>query len=104
MIKELLELLKDIAKLTAYSIAVGVVVMFVAFHGLFDSSIIYLKSGGDFTSYCKLSNNSDYDRAVNLRNIATIRKVEDKRLIVDGNLIILFDSAEQREKFCERMK
>lgn len=64
-----------------------------------EQPIVYLKSGGQFTNYCQIGNRSDYDRVINVRNVATMRKVENNRLVIDGNLNILFKDDEEREKF-----
>lgn len=61
--------------------------------------MVYLKSSGQFSNSCKVSDSTDYDRAVNLNNISTLRKVEDCKLVVDNNLVIMFKDSKEREGF-----
>ena len=65
--------------------------------------VVFLKSGGEFTNYCRVGDRDDFDRAVNVRNISTLRLVEERKLVVDGNLVILFESAEKRAEFVNRV-
>lgn len=61
--------------------------------------IVYLKTGGDFTNYCRVADVTNYDRVLNMDNVAVMRKVENKRLEIDGRVVILFKDNNEREKF-----
>lgn len=63
------------------------------------SPIIYLKSGGQFANYCQIGNSSDYDRVLNKKNIAIMRKIDNNRLEIDGRVVILFKNNAEREGF-----
>ncbi len=65
--------------------------------------VVFLKSGGEFTNYCRVGDRDNFDRAVNVKNISTLRLVEERKLVVDGNLVILFESAEKRAEFVDKV-
>lgn len=67
------------------------------------SGWVYLKSGGEFTHWAKISNEHDFDRMVNKKNIATVRKIGKDTILVDGNINVKFESSEERERFLSEL-
>lgn len=90
-----------------WSVFLLIVLGIMAFSGVADSAKavpvengwLYLKSGGDYTHWAKISDVHDFDRMINKKNIATVRKIGKDTILIDGNINVKFESGEERERF-----